>query len=168
MTQGSAFDKNVVKYVVRGAYERQKMYDRHKPIIKWYEYDARKLYQNAEAEEVTEDTNAVAAPEPELQAPPEESYEETAASGGDDGALSGSELDDEVARIMAAFSGAKQNGVDDVFAMMAAQEAENAGGDSGSAGSEGSGGESQDDLLASLLAPKQNTVDDLVAKAREG
>ena len=27
------------------------MYDRHKPIIKWYEYDATKLYRNADAED---------------------------------------------------------------------------------------------------------------------
>ena len=99
----------------------------------------------------------------------------TEASGGADAPLTGSELDDEVARIMAAFSGAKQNGVDDVFAMMAAEveaggsiEGSNDPGDA--AGDDaGSGAVSEEEeLLASILAPRQNGVDDLVAKAREG
>ena len=70
-------------------------------------------------------------------------------------------MDDEVARIMAQFADAKQNSVDDVFAMMAA---EGSGTDTTPSGDS----EDQDALLASLLKPKQNTVDDLVAKAREG
>ena len=152
-----------------GEDERREMYDRHKPIIKWYEYDASKLYQTAEAEDVTEGTDVSA-----QEAPGSEGTEvltdAVEASGGNDAPLSGSELDDEVARIMAAFSGAKQNGVDDVFAMMAAEV--EAGGSLG--GSEVSGDDtpsgdvSEEELLASILAPKQNGVDDLVAKAREG
>ena len=65
-----------------------------------------------------------------------------------------------MARIMAQFAGAKQNSVDDVFAMMAAET----NGADGAAPQDGD----QEALLASLLKPKQNTVDDLVAKAREG
>lgn len=145
------------------------MYDRHKPIIKWYEYDASKLYQTAEAEDVTEGTDAA-----EEETAPAESAEvltdAVEASGGTDAPLSGSALDDEVARIMAAFSGAKQNGVDDVFAMMAA-EVEAGGSMEGSEVSGNdtpSGDVSEEELLASILAPKQNGVDDLIAKAREG
>ena len=150
------------------------MYDRHKPIIKWYEYDARKLYQTAE--EVTEEADTVTAVAQE--ASPAESAQAltdgTEASGGADEPLTGSELDDEVARIMAAFSGAKQNDVDDVFAMMAAEvEAGGSIGDSGGSDEASgddtvSGDTSEEDLLASILAPRQNGVDDLVAKAREG
>lgn len=146
------------------------MYDRHKPIIKWYEYDARKLYQTAESDDVTAEGEAVAQ---ETQVPEETGEALTdavEAAGGSDAPLTGSELDDEVARIMAAFSGAKQNGVDDVFAMMAAEV--EAGGSTESSEETGSdsaeGGDSQEELLASILAPKQNGVDDLVAKAREG
>ena len=139
--------------------ERDAMYDRHKPIIKWYEYDARKLYKTAEAEEVK--------PEADIAAPPQESVaaadvvqepvEDTSAS------LTGdSAMDDEVARIMAQFSGAKQNNVDDVFAMMAAEV--NGPDEPAAAPAE----DDQDALLASLLKPKQSSVDDLVAKAREG
>ncbi|MCR5000709.1 MAG: hypothetical protein K6A71_02810, partial [Lachnospiraceae bacterium] len=96
------------------------MYDRHKPIIKWYEYDARKLYQTAESEDVTGEEPAVVqeAPAPE---PVADTGEGETLGDSSDGHLTGSALDDEVARIMAAFSDAKQNGVDDVFAMMAAE-----------------------------------------------
>lgn len=79
------------------------MYDRHKTIIKWYEYDATKLYKQVEAEDVTD-----------AQATYEEPVAETASATGDP------DMDAEVARIMAAFSGAKQDGVDSVFASMAA------------------------------------------------
>ena len=34
------------------------MYDRHKPIIKWYEYDATKLYRNADAEDMNEEAGS--------------------------------------------------------------------------------------------------------------
>ncbi|MCR4806278.1 MAG: hypothetical protein K5857_01245 [Lachnospiraceae bacterium] len=149
------------------------MYDRHKPIIKWYEYDARKLYQTAESEDATEEPQASDVPSasagPEASAAGEVVHGLTDASedtGSGGGALTGSELDDEVARIMAAFSGAKQNSVDDVFAMMAAGEGASGEGDPGI--DEASGAASEDELLASILAPKQNGVDDLVAKAREG
>jgi hypothetical protein len=81
---------------------------------------------------------------------------------------------------MAAFSGAKQNGVDDVFAMMAAQEAQDdqaqeqesdtgVSDEDGSEAGEAAADESdQDELISSILAPKQNTVDDLVNLAKEG
>jgi hypothetical protein len=150
------------------------MYDRHKPIIKWYEYDARKLYQTAEADDVTDRADAKEADPAAAGQAGEAPAEAVEASGGQDAPLSGSELDDEVARIMAAFSGAKQNGVDDVFAMMAAEV--EAGGSVGDSEGPGDGdaeaapaeAQSEEDLLASILAPKQNGVDDLVAKAREG
>lgn len=120
------------------------MYDRHKPIIKWYEYDATKLYRNADAE----DTAAYADEQP--------AEEENTSVTGDPS------MDDEVARIMAAFSGAKQNNVDDVFAAMAAQEEGTADSDTGASSDD------QEDLISSICAPKQNNVDDLVAMARGG
>ena len=137
------------------------MYDRHKPIIKWYEYDASKLYKTAESEDPAGEAKA------EEAAPADDNGSLTdavEAAGGEDAPLTGSELDDEVARIMAAFSGAKQNDVDDVFAMMAAQAQED--GTAEPAGS--SAASDEEELLASILAPRQNGVDDLVAKAREG
>ena len=75
------------------------MYDRHKPIIKWYEYDARKLYQTAESDDVTAEGEAVVQ---ETQVPEETGEALTdavEAAGGSDAPLTGSELDDEVARI---------------------------------------------------------------------
>lgn len=127
------------------------MYDRHKPIIKWYEYDASKLYKTAEAEDVTQEAAApVAAPVIQAVEEPVAAPEPVQESVTGDPSM-----DDEVARIMAAFSGAKQNSVDDVFAAMAAQEtAEDAG--------------MEEDLISSICAPKQNNVDDLVAMARNG
>ncbi len=141
---------------------RCKMYDRHKSIIKWYEYDARKLYAREETDNAAGNAehDTYAAPPPDEPMPAE--------AAGQDSATGDPALDDEVARIMAAFSDAKQNGVDDVFAKMAAQED---GNNEGTPADEGapamSEQEEQDALLASLLKPKQNTVDDLVAKARE-
>ena len=147
------------------------MYDRHKPIIKWYEYDARKLYQTAESDDATAEAQEQEAGTAKETG--EVLTDAVEAAGGQDSPLTGSELDDEVARIMAAFSGAKQNGVDDVFAMMAAEV--EAGGSAGGGEQTGDdsaeaagGGDSEEELLASILAPKQNGVDDLVAKAREG
>ena len=133
--------------------ERVAMYDRHRPIIKWYEYDARKLYQNVESEDVTQDETTVdSAPEPVREVPDEEAGTQAASATGDPS------LDDEVARIMASFSEAKQNSVDDVFAMMAASGATE----------DGAGADDEDELISSILKPKQNTVDDLVNLAREG
>ena len=77
------------------------MYDRHKPIIKWYEYDATQLYKNVESTQEAE-------VEPVMEA-----VEEPAPA-----ASLSPEMDAEVARIMAAFSDAKQNSVDSVFASM--------------------------------------------------
>ena len=119
---------------LRGANERFVMLDKHKTVIKWYEYDHSKLYEKVESEDVTDES----ADEPEV----EQAEEEKASLTGD------SDMDDEVARIMAAFSGAKQNSVDDVFAKMAEEE-------------------NQDALVASICAPKQNNVDDLIMKARD-
>ncbi len=87
------------------------MYDRHKSIIKWYEYDATKLVKKAD-----EDTNAASANEPVqavTSAPtaPEPAPAATSATGN-------AELDAEVARVMAQFTSAKQDGVDSVFAAM--------------------------------------------------
>ena len=132
-------------------------YDRHNPIIKWYQYDARKLYQTAEAEEVVREEAGPPSPDGVTDMPPAD----TAGPTGDPA------MDDEVARIMAQFSEAKQNNVDDVFAMMAA-EADGAEQDNPGGGSSPSEEDDQEALLASLLKPKQSTVDDLVAKAREG
>ncbi len=153
------------------------MYDRHNPIIKWYEYDHSKLYETAEAEDVTGEASEAA----DEATPDEAAQEEVLTDAAEDtGTSSGSgdpSIDDEVARIMAAFSGAKQNNVDDVFAMMAAEEAGNTDGgdagasDSGAAGDAAAGSdisaEDQDALIASICAPKQNNVDDLVMMARE-
>lgn len=153
------------------------MYDRHNPIIKWYEYDHSKLYETAEAEDVTGEASEAA----DEATPDEAAQEEVLTDAAEDtGTSSGSgdpSIDDEVARIMAAFSGAKQNNVDDVFAMMAAEEAANTDGgdagasDSGAASDAAAGSdisaEDQDALIASICAPKQNNVDDLVMMARE-
>ena len=179
------------------------MYDRHNPIIKWYEYDHTKLYKTAEAEEVTQENNSVntaaagggvqqdsaapagsptgdAAMDDEVarimaqfadakQNSVDDVFAQMAAEAGDTGGQADSSsptgdpsMDDEVARIMAQFSGAKQNNVDDVFAMMAAEVN---GTDSGGAAP---AEDDQEALLQSLLKPKQSTVDDLVARAREG
>ncbi len=152
------------------------MYDRHNPIIKWYEYDHSKLYETAEAEDVTAEAaeDAGAADEAAAQ---EEVLTDAAEDTGTSSGSGDPSIDDEVARIMAAFSGAKQNNVDDVFAMMAAEEAGNTDGgdagasDSGAAGDAAAGSdisaEDQDALIASICAPKQNNVDDLVMMARE-
>ena len=136
------------------------MYDRHKPIIKWYEYDATKLYRNADAEDVTEEAgsemSSVAAEDTAAYADEQPAEEENTSVTGDPS------MDDEVARIMAVFSGAKQNNVDDVFAAMAAQEEGTAD------GATGASSDDQEDLISSICAPKQNNVDDLVAMARGG
>lgn len=128
------------------------MYDRHKPIIKWYEYDATKLYKTEESEDVTQ---APEEPAAVLEAEPEPAANETGSVTGDPS------MDDEVARIMAAFSGAKQNSVDDVFAAMAAEA--QAGQET-----EDAANSSEEDLISSICAPKQNTVDNLVMMAKEG
>ena len=110
------------------------MIDKHKNVIKWYEYDHSKLYEKVESEDVTdENTDESEAGQAE---------EEKVSITGD------SAMDDEVARIMAAFSGAKQNSVDEVFAKMAEEEDKEA-------------------LVASICAPKQNNVDDLIMRARD-
>ena len=125
----------------RGAIERFAMYDRHKTVIKWYEYDATKLYRTEEADDVTEEVE-------EEAAVPKADDEKPESVTGDP------EMDEEVARIMAAFSGAKQNSVDDVFAAMAAE-------------ADDTPKEDPDSLVARICAPKQNGVDDLVMMARE-
>ncbi|MCR5508300.1 MAG: hypothetical protein K6F34_06410 [Lachnospiraceae bacterium] len=89
------------------------MYDRKKSIIKWYEYDATKLYMTAESEDVTEEENKDADKAADGAEPMGNADGAAAASGSGDPAL-----DDEVSRIMAAFSNAKQDSVDEVFAMM--------------------------------------------------
>ena len=134
------------------------MYDRHNPIIKWYEYDHKKLYKTAEAEDITQPAGGPAG-DADKEEVLTDSSDASQPSGGPTGDTA---MDDEVARIMAQFADAKQNSVDDVFAMMAAEVN---GSDSGGDASEE---DDQEALLASLLKPKQNTVDDLVAKAREG
>ena len=134
------------------------MYDRHKPIIKWYEYDATKLYKTVDSEDVTgEDTERYERESVEAQAP------EDIPAADEDTSLTGDpSMDDEVARIMAAFSGAKQSSVDDVFAAMAAEEA-------ASDETTGEGGaDENEDLISSICAPKQNTVDDIITMARGG
>ncbi|MCR5357199.1 MAG: hypothetical protein K6E63_07320 [Lachnospiraceae bacterium] len=128
------------------------MIAKDKNVIKWYEYDHSKLYEKVESEDVTEEENAE--PEPE--------QDEPVSLTGD------ADMDDEVARIMAAFSGAKQNNVDDIFAMMAAEEAAAGADEAGDSESEGTSEEmDQDSLIASICAPKQNNVDDLVNMAKE-
>ena len=164
-------------------------YDRHNPIIKWYQYDHRKLYKEAESEDVTQQDTADGIPE-DTQPDPgptgdpamddevarimaqfadakQNSVDDVFAmmaekEQADEATLSAADpaMDDEVARIMAQFADAKQNSVDDVFAKMAAEV--------NGPEADMSAGEDQEELLASLLKPKQNAVDDLVAKAREG
>ncbi len=178
------------------------MYDRHNPIIKWYQYDHTKLYKTAESEESTQETGDGSAAEtagteqssgsPTGDAAMDDEVarimaqfadakqnsvddvfaamaaENSADTNTDSSSTSPTgdpTMDDEVARIMAQFSGAKQNNVDDVFAMMAAEVN---GTEEPGAGGSASADDDQEALLASILKPKQSTVDDLVAKAREG
>lgn len=133
------------------------MYDRHKPIIKWYEYDATKLYRNADADDVMPEEGAETTSQMAADAGQGAGVEAAAAE--NTGSVTGDpSMDDEVARIMAAFSGAKQNSVDDVFAAMAAEEA--------AAGNAKAAPDDNEALISSICAPKQNNVDDLVAMAR--
>ncbi len=125
------------------------MYDRHKPIIKWYQYDATKLQKNVEAEEPAPEQTADTAVAP-------------AAGGTGDQAM-----DDEVARIMAQFADAKQNSVDDVFAQMAAEaEGNDSVADVPSSGA--SENTIDEDEVARIMAKfaeaKQNSVDDVFAQ----
>ena len=131
------------------------MYDRHNPIIKWYQYDHTKLYKNADAEESTQENNGGNAAEAAGTAQP-------AAGAGPTGDAA---MDDEVARIMAQFADAKQNSVDDVFAAMAAENSPDSGSDKSSTGP--TGDPSMDDEVARIMArfagAKQNSVDDVFA-----
>ncbi|MCR5232284.1 MAG: hypothetical protein K6E53_00010 [Lachnospiraceae bacterium] len=135
------------------------MYDRHKPIIKWYQYDATKLQKNVEAEEPapeqTADTGSGATDRADTAGAP-------AAGGTGDPAM-----DDEVARIMAQFADAKQNSVDDVFAQMAAEaEVNDSVADVPSSGT--SENTIDEDEVARIMAKfaeaKQNSVDDVFAQ----
>ena len=94
------------------------MYDRHRPIIKWYEYDASKLVKN-----YVEPDDATAA----VAVVDEQPVSEPVMAAAESDSLPPREddvnIDDEVARIMAAFTNAKQDGVDSCFANIAAQEA---------------------------------------------
>ena len=83
------------------------MYDRHKNIIKWYEYDASKLMKNVEAETVAEPQSE----QPVMEMAEEPNVEATAPVADMDPSMAS-----EVERIMAAFTSAKQDGVDSVFA----------------------------------------------------
>ena len=110
------------------------MYDRHRPIIKWYEYDASKLVKQVEAETIEPSVDVTAQVAPQEPVNTQSSTDPS--------------LDDEVARIMAAFTGAKQDSVDSVFASM------------------NSGEMSEEDLISSLCTPRQNGVDELVSTAK--
>ncbi|MCR5419677.1 MAG: hypothetical protein K6E98_01560 [Lachnospiraceae bacterium] len=163
------------------------MYDRHNPIIKWYEYDANKLLKKAEATDTSEETvkdeqpvsatgnkemdDEVARIMAQFADAKQNSVDDVFAAMAEnsdndnplDSSTGSKEMDDEVARIMAQFADAKQNSVDDVFAAMAA-DADNSETVIDKKASEK---EEQEELLSSLLKPKQSTVDDLVAMAKE-
>lgn len=99
-----------------------------KPILKWHEYIMNRNKDDSE-EETKEamDGSDIA----------EASEAETSETGD-------SALDDEVARIMAAFSGAKQNGVDSVIQQMQEQE----------------------ELLSQISGAKQDNVDAFIKQAK--
>lgn len=149
---------------------------RTKSLIKWYEYQMQMGNQpeqpptkeelTAAAEEVlTEaglDANCAAGVAEEAA---------NAAAGGFgngeeeidlDAAGLSAEDQDLYASIMAKFQDAKQNSVDDVFAMANEAIAAEGGGDAAPASEL-----SEEDLIASICTPKQNNVDDLVKQARE-
>ena len=92
------------------------MYDRHKNIIKWYEYDATKLVQNAESTSAEAGNNvAPAVNDTSVNAVGNAPVADNSSS---QSATGNAELDAEVARVMAQFTSAKQDGVDSVFAAM--------------------------------------------------
>lgn len=150
---------------------------RTKTLIKWYEYQMQ--MGNQPEQSPTKEEFAAAAEEVLTEAGLDAgAAEETASAAGGfgdgaeeidlDAAGLSAEDQDLYASIMAKFQDAKQNSVDDVFAM--ANEAIAADGDAGAAGASdaGAGGDmSEEDLIASICAPKQNNVDDLVKQARE-
>lgn len=123
-------------------------------VIKWYQYDAEGLQQqlyearlkryNRDDEDAQEETPVAESSQPITN----EAYMDAGSSTTTD---DGVNLDDEVARIMAAFTNAKQNGVDSVFQSLNETP---------------SSSESEEDLIASICAPRQNNVDALVAGAR--
>lgn len=104
-----------------------------KPILKWHEYIMNRNKGDSE-EETKEamDGSDIA----------ETSEAETSESGTSE--TGDSALDDEVARIMAAFSGAKQNGVDSVIQQMQEQE----------------------ELLSQISGAKQDNVDAFIKQAK--
>ncbi len=145
---------------------------RTKTLIKWYEYQMQ--MGNQPEQSPTKEEFAAAAEEVLTEAGLDAgAAEETAsAAGGFGGGEEEIDLDaaglsaedqDLYASIMAKFQDAKQNSVDDVFAM--ANEAMAADGDAEAAGA--ATDMSEEDLIASICAPKQNNVDDLVKQARE-
>ena len=155
------------------------MYDdyrlRTKSLIKWYEYQMQ-MGNQPEQPPTKEELEAAAEEvltEAGLDANNAAGVAEEAANAAAGGFGDGEEIDldaaglsaedqDLYASIMAKFQDAKQNSVDDVFAM--ANEAIAAeGGDAGAPAEE----LSEEDLIASICKPKQNNVDDLVKQARE-
>lgn len=144
---------------------------RTKTLIKWYEYQMQ--MGNQPEQSPTKEEFAAAAEEVLTEAGLDAgaAVETASAAGGFgdgeeeidlDAAGLSAEDQDLYASIMAKFQDAKQNSVDDVFAM--ANEALAAeGGDTGAPAEE----LSEEDLIASICAPKQNNVDDLVKQARE-
>jgi hypothetical protein len=144
---------------------------RTKTLIKWYEYQMQ--MGNQPEQSPTKEEFAAAAEEVLTEAGLDAgAAEETASAAGGfgdgeeeidlDAAGLSAEDQDLYASIMAKFQDAKQNSVDDVFAM--ANEALAAeGGDIGAPAEE----LSEEDLIASICKPKQNNVDDLVKQARE-
>ena len=147
---------------------------RTKSLIKWYEYQMQ--MGNQPEQSPTKEEFAAAAEEVLTEAGLDAGAAEETASAASGGFGDGEEeIDlnaaglsaedqDLYASIMAKFQDAKQNSVDDVFAM--ANEAIAA--DGGDAGAAGAGAEmSEEDLIASICAPKQNNVDSLVKQAKE-
>ena len=154
---------------------------RTKSLIKWYEYQMQ--MGNQPEQSPTKEEFAAAAEEVLTEAGLDANGAESVAEGAANTAASGGfgdgeeEIDlnaaglsaedqDLYASIMAKFQDAKQNSVDDVFAM--ANEAIAAEGGDAGAGDAGAASDlSEEDLIASICAPKQNNVDDLVKQARE-
>ena len=128
---------------------------RTKSLIKWFEYNMAPKQEPAPP--VNEEPAKAPVTEEASSAP---ITDENMAGFGDeeeiDLATTGLSEDDQdlVASIMAKFKEAKQSSVDDVFAK--ANEAV-----------EAANQPTEEDLVASICAPKQNNVDDLIKQARE-
>ena len=117
---------------------------RTRNIIKWYEYKMTYPDDPAESSEDVPDSDEV-----------RQTLEEMTQDEEIDLSTAGLQDDEQelIESIMAKFKEAKQNTVDDLFANAETQDSNDL---------------SEEDLIASICAPKQNNVDALVSEANSG